>query len=393
MDTISITSPDQEKTTYAQATYSSNDDEQIVGEVDDLEVFNDTANGVSFHTVAWPHAAMIFCKILCSTGIMTIPSAMASLGAVSGALIVVGWAIFNTYSAYICGISKQRHPSVHGIADMAGMVGGPITREVANFLFALAFLLGMGSGIVGVSTAINTFSDHSACTIWWSAIATVVATLLASIRKLHQIGWLAWVGLASILAAVLTVTIAVTFRDRPAAAPQTGPFELGYYAIGHTTFSAGMVAVSNIFLGSAGHPGFIPVISEMKRSKDYNKALFWSMGSINAIYLSLSLVVYRWCGKWVASPSLGVCITQEILETRQLTSAAERWTYGSDCCVCHCASWIDYQVCSVPSRRFTVDLSIYKADVNRSVQRPFSSVFFAIQSICKQTVWYIGARG
>lgn len=207
-------------------------------------------------------------------------------------------------------------PSVDGIADMAGMVGGPVARELANFLFALAFLLGMGSGIVGVSTAINTFSDHAACTVWWSVIATVVATLIASIRKLHQIGWLAWVGLASILAAVFTVTIAVTFRDRPAAAPQTGTYELGYYAIGHTTFNAGMVAVSNIFLGSAGHPGCIPVIAEMKRSKDYNKALFLSMGFINAIYLSLSLAIYRWCGKWVASLSLGVCTELEKGESR-----------------------------------------------------------------------------
>jgi hypothetical protein len=29
------------------------------------------------------------------------------------------------------------------------------------------------------------------------------------------------------------------------------------------------------------------------------------MGIVTAAYLSFSLVVYKWCGKWVASPSLG----------------------------------------------------------------------------------------
>lgn len=50
---------------------------------------------------------------------------------------------------------------------------------------------------------------------------------------------------------------------------------------------------------------FIPVISEMRRPQDYNKALYWCMGLVTAAYLSFSLVVYRWCGMYVASPSLG----------------------------------------------------------------------------------------
>lgn len=50
----------------------------------------------------------------------------------------------------------------------------------------------------------------------------------------------------------------------------------------------------------------MPVIAEMRDPKEFNKALFVCMGLVNAGYLSFSLVVYRWCGQWVASPSLGV---------------------------------------------------------------------------------------
>lgn len=97
----------------------------------------------------------------------------------------------------------------------------------------------------------------------------------------------------------------MTTRDRPAAAPQTGDYEFGYFAIGHPTFVAAITSVSTIFCSGAGTSAFLPVISEMKRPRDYNKAVYLCMGIVTASYLSFSLVVYRWCGKWVASPSLG----------------------------------------------------------------------------------------
>jgi hypothetical protein len=43
----------------------------------------------------------------------------------------------------------------------------------------------------------------------------------------------------------------------------------------------------------------------MKNPKDFNKAIYLCMAIVNGSYLAFSLVVYRWCGKWVASPSLG----------------------------------------------------------------------------------------
>lgn len=97
----------------------------------------------------------------------------------------------------------------------------------------------------------------------------------------------------------------MTTQDRPAAAPQTGDYDLGYFVVAHPTFTAGITAAATIFSTSAAPPAFLPVISEMKRPKDFNKAVFVCMGFVAASYTSFSLVVYRWCGQWVASPSLG----------------------------------------------------------------------------------------
>lgn len=66
-----------------------------------------------------------------------------------------------------------------------------------------------------------------------------------------------------------------------------------------------MSASTGIFVSGAGAPMFIQVASEMRNPADFRKALYLCSFIVNASYLSLSLVIYRWCGKWVASPSLG----------------------------------------------------------------------------------------
>lgn len=60
------------------------------------EVFKKTEGGVDFRTVTWQRATLIFLKIQISTGILGIPAALYSLGAVGGGLSIVGWQILNT---------------------------------------------------------------------------------------------------------------------------------------------------------------------------------------------------------------------------------------------------------------------------------------------------------
>ena len=294
----------QEKSAHV----GTNDPERLEGIAEDFEVFKQTEDGVNFRTVGWPMATVIFLKTIFALGVLSIPAAMYTLGALGGALSVIAWQALNTYTAVLQGDFRNNHPRCHSIADMAGVVGGPIMKELTGALFIVAYVLLTGSGIVGVSIGINALSHHAACSVWWSVVATVFVALAASVRKFHQIGWLTWIGFASIFTAVFILVIAVTTRDRPAAAPQTGDYEFGFYAMAYPGFAAGMVASCTIFVSGAGTSAMLPVISEMKNPRDYRKALFICMGIVTAAYLSFSLVVYRWCGKWVASPSLGVSL-------------------------------------------------------------------------------------
>lgn len=60
------------------------------------EVFQKNADGVDFRNVSWQRATIIFLKIIFATGVLSIPTAMYSLGAVGGALSVIGWQLLNT---------------------------------------------------------------------------------------------------------------------------------------------------------------------------------------------------------------------------------------------------------------------------------------------------------
>ncbi|GIZ40608.1 hypothetical protein CKM354_000394000 [Cercospora kikuchii] len=274
-------------------------------EFDDNEVFR-TDGEVNFRTVGWPRASVIFLKVIFATGVLSIPVSMVSLGAVGGALNVIGWGAFNTYTAIIQGDFRNNHRKCHSIADMAQEVGGAWARELCGALFIVALILCSGSGILGVTIGLNALSRHGTCTVAFSVVAAIVVIAAASFRKFQQIGILTWVGFISIFVAVFIIVVAVTTQDRPAAAPATGDFDLGFKAIpSGVTFAAGVVASCTIFVSSAATSAFLPVISEMKNPRDYRKAVYVCMGFVTASYLAFSLVVYRWCGQWVASPSLG----------------------------------------------------------------------------------------
>lgn len=106
MSPSSGSSPEPEKHSVKQhATPSKEDPERILGDISDIEdheVFKRNAD-VDFRTVGWPRATFIFLKVIFATGVLSIPLAMYSLGAIGGALSVLGWGALNTYTGVIQG--------------------------------------------------------------------------------------------------------------------------------------------------------------------------------------------------------------------------------------------------------------------------------------------------
>lgn len=55
----------------------------------------------------------------------------------------------------------------------------------------------------------------------------------------------------------------------------------------------------------AGTPAFFSIISEMRDPKHYTKSLIACQSTVTITYVVVGVVVYIYCGSYVASPALG----------------------------------------------------------------------------------------
>lgn len=104
---------------------------------------------------------------------------------------------------------------------------------------------------------------------------------------------------------VFTLTVAVGVQDRPAAAPPAGQFVSDYKLIGNPSFTEAITAISSLVFAYAGTPAFFSIVSEMRDPKQYTRSLLMAQGIVTVTYITIGIVVYYYCGSYVASPALG----------------------------------------------------------------------------------------
>lgn len=68
----------------------------FVDDHESQEVFKASVDGVEFRTITWQRLIIILLKVQVATGVLSIPGAFVALGAVPGAICVVGWQAINT---------------------------------------------------------------------------------------------------------------------------------------------------------------------------------------------------------------------------------------------------------------------------------------------------------
>ncbi|KAJ5335151.1 amino acid transporter [Penicillium brevicompactum] len=264
-----------------------------------------TEDGPNYRNVGWIGTVALMTKSMIGIGVLSIPIAFDTLGIVPGVIVLCTIAGITTWSDYIVGVFKLRHPEVYGIDDAGYLMFGQIGRIIFGGAFVLYWIFVAGSGMLGISISLNAMSSHGACTAIFVAIAAVIGLTLGSIQTLAKISWLAWVGLVGILTAIFMVTIAVGLQERPSAAPQEGVWVPDYKIVGDPSFTKAITAVSTLVMAYAGTPGFFPIVSEMRDPTKYTRALFVCQTIVTVTYLVVGCVVYIYCGSYVASPALG----------------------------------------------------------------------------------------
>ncbi|KAE8368124.1 transmembrane amino acid transporter protein-domain-containing protein [Aspergillus caelatus] len=263
-----------------------------------------TEDGPNYRNLGWIGTSVIMMKIQIGLGVLSIPSAFDTLGLIPGVICLLCIAFSTTWSSYIVGVFKLNHREVYGIDDATSLILGPVGREILGAGFMLYLVFAAASGMLSISIALNTVSTHGACTAVFVGTAAICILLLASIRTLDRISILAWLGLVTLLCSLFTVTIAIAIQDHPDSAPP-GPWVSDYKLFNNPTFTDAISAVSQFVFAYAGPPFFFPVISEMRKPQDYPKALALCQTIVTITYVVIGIVVYYYCGSYVASPALG----------------------------------------------------------------------------------------
>lgn len=70
-------------------------------------------------------------------GVLAMPGILDTLGMIPGVVCVCAVAVITTWSNYIVGIFKLRHPEVYGIDDAGALMFGSIGREVFGVVVCL----------------------------------------------------------------------------------------------------------------------------------------------------------------------------------------------------------------------------------------------------------------
>ena len=91
-------------------------------------------------------------------------------------------------------------------------------------------------------------------------------------------------------------------QDRPAEAPQEGPWIKEVIVAANPGFVDALNAVNTVVLSYGGVSAYVSVAGEMKNPREYAKAMFASHTFMTAVYLVISCVCYHYVGQYIASP-------------------------------------------------------------------------------------------
>ncbi|QSZ29121.1 hypothetical protein DSL72_003631 [Monilinia vaccinii-corymbosi] len=292
---------------FATEPFRKDEASQKDDEVNHDVVFGEiNEDGPDYHAVGGLGATALMLKTNLGLGVLSIPAIFDTLGMIPGIICIIIIAAITGWSQYMIGVFKRNHPEVYGIEDVAGMLWGSIAREFIGGGFFIFLIFVSASGMLSISIALNALSTHAACTAVFVAVAAIFAFFFASIQTLGRITWLAWIGVAGIITAILTLTIAVGIEGRPASAPvQEGPWKSDFRLFGSPSFTDAISACSSIVFSFAGTPGYFNIISEMRDPRRYPRAVFISQGFITAFYIIIGIIIYYFCGSYVSSPALG----------------------------------------------------------------------------------------
>ena len=228
------------------------------------------------------------------------------------------------------GVDSHEFPAKN-YGDIAFRTWGTTARHITNFVQALALLLILGQVTIQYGQNISAVSKFKLCYIVCPLIFIVFGFGITQIRTLKSYGWVAncaiWLNLLAIFITMGVIAnsppnfaFAVLGSAGSAVDPTTiTPNAQGVYpAIFHYSGlpKDGLIgSINGLLAGVLAYAGaqlFIEFMAEMKKPRDFLKAMWGAQLFIYTVYLVYGCFVYHYqgqyrCVHYLPKPALRTC--------------------------------------------------------------------------------------
>ncbi|KAJ5989876.1 hypothetical protein N7499_010405 [Penicillium canescens] len=265
-------------------------------EANDLEPFgNEETAEVKYRTMKWWHCGMLMIAENVSVGILSLPSAVATLGMVPAAIMILFISALSWYTGYAIGQFKLRHPAIHSMGDAGELLMGRFGRELLGIGQLLLLIFLMASNILMFNILMNALTNHGTCTLVFGVVGLIICFLGALPRTMDKVYWMSVASFLSVLIATIITMITVGVESK------------GWVPNEVTTtvsFREGFLAVTNIIFAYLAHVAYFGFMSETEDPRTFNKSLAMLQIVDTVLYLVSALIIYHYVGPDVKSPAI-----------------------------------------------------------------------------------------
>ncbi|EAW13764.1 putative amino acid transporter [Aspergillus clavatus NRRL 1] len=284
LDGHNVDSDTVEKKEYADASPAAND-----------PFGNEECGEVKYRVMSWWQCGTLMVAENISLGILSLPSAMATLGIVPAVILLLGLSGISWYTGYVMGQFKLRYPQIHSMGDAGELLMGRFGRELFGIGQLLFLIFLMASHVLTFTVLFNTITNHGTCTIVFGVVGLIVSFIGALPRTVGKVYWMSMASCISIMVATMVTMISIGVQ---------APDDVQVDVTTDVSFQKAFLAVTNIIFAYIAHVAFFGFISEMHDPREFPKSLAMLQVVDTTMYIVTAIVIYRYAGPDVTSPAL-----------------------------------------------------------------------------------------
>eukprot|EP00871_Galdieria_phlegrea_P001736 jgi/Galph1/2563/GphlegSOOS_G1187.1 len=236
-----------------------------------------------------------------SSGPLSLPSAVASMGYVPGAIVLALLGLIAGYTGILIAEIWEMHPEVRNYSDVLGIYFGPVGREMGLWCQTMLLWFFIASCIMPAAQALYITANQSVCYVVWMVIVTLVGIVMSLPRTLKGVAYISiFAVIFFIVPAVMTMT-GTASQGTPLPSLPVGTSPQATITYPNSIYNI-FIAINDIIFAYAGHTLFFSLILEMGNPRDFKKAVIWAF-AINTIdYTIVGVVIYAYAGIYSQSP-------------------------------------------------------------------------------------------